>query len=124
MIDRSPPMSTTLASADCIGPAGPSDAVASVLAGEVAPDAIRQRIVVIGATVTGAGGTRPVRSRDAGVEVISTAIAHLMTRGRHTAGSVGTLRRRDHCRGAAVMLVGLLAWGRSAVGLVATCLSL
>ena len=94
---------------------------ASVLAGETAPDAIRNRIVVVGATVTGGGDFFPTPFEPVmpGVEVISTAIAHLM------AGD-GVLRDRS-VRIAdgivavvlPVVLVGLLAWGRSAVGLVA-----
>ena len=53
---------------------------ASMLAGEVAPDAIRQRIVVIGATVTGGGDFFPTPFDPVlpGVEVISTAITHLL----------------------------------------------
>jgi adenylate cyclase len=95
---------------------------ASMLAGEVAPDAIRQRIVVIGATVTGGGDFFPTPFDPVmpGVEVISTAITHLV------AGD-GILRN-PHVRLAEgiiavvlpMILVGLLAWRRSAVGLVAT----
>ena len=94
---------------------------ASVLAGETAPDAIRNRIVVVGATVTGGGDFFPTPFEPVmpGVEVISTAIAHLM------AGD-GVLRDRsvriaDGITAVVLpgVLVGLLAWGRSAVGLVA-----
>lgn len=94
---------------------------ASVLAGETAPDAIRNRIVVIGATVTGGGDFFPTPFEPVmpGVEVISTAIAHLMT-------GDGVLRDRSvriaDGMVAVVLpgvLVGLLAWGRSAAGLVA-----
>jgi adenylate cyclase len=95
---------------------------ASVLAGEVAPDAVRQRIVVIGATVTGGGDFFPTPFDPVmpGVEVISTAITHLV------AGD-GILRNppvrlADGVIAVALpmILVGLLAWRRSAVGLVAT----
>ena len=95
---------------------------ASVLAGEVAPDAIRQRIVVIGATVTGGGDFFPTPFDPVmpGVEVISTAIAHLMT-------GDGILRNPSVRLADGIIavvlpmiLVGLLAWGRSAFGLVAT----
>jgi adenylate cyclase len=95
---------------------------ASVLAGEVALDAIRQRIVVIGATVTGGGDFFPTPFDPVmpGVEVISTAIAHLMT-------GDGILRNPSVRLADGIIavvlpmiLVGLLAWGRSAVGLVAT----
>jgi adenylate cyclase len=95
---------------------------ASVLAGEVAPDAIRQQIVVIGATVTGAGDFFPTPFDPVmpGVEVISTAITHLVT-------GDGILRNPSVRLADGIIavmlpmiLVGLLAWGRSAVGLVAT----
>jgi adenylate cyclase len=95
---------------------------ASMLAGEVAPDAIRQRIVVIGATVTGGGDFFPTPFDPVlpGVEVISTAITHLV------AGD-GILRNPPVRLADGVIavvlpmiLVGLLAWRRSAVGLVAT----
>jgi adenylate cyclase len=95
---------------------------ASVLAGEVAAQAIRHRIVVVGATVTGAGDFFPTPFDPAmpGVEVISTAIAHLM------AGD-GMLRDKSVRLADGIVsamlpmtLVGLLAWRRSAVGLVAT----
>jgi adenylate cyclase len=95
---------------------------ASVLAGEIAPDAIRQRIVVIGATVTGAGDFFPTPFDPVmpGVEVISTAITHLMT-------GDGILRNPSVRFADGIIavvlpmiLVGLLAWGRSSVGLAAT----
>jgi adenylate cyclase len=94
---------------------------ASVLAGDIAPDAIRNRIVVLGATVTGGGDffSTPFEPLLPGVEVISTAITHLM------AGD-GLLRNRS-VRIAdgivavllPVVLIGLLAWRRNAVGLIA-----
>jgi adenylate cyclase len=95
---------------------------ASMLAGEVAPDAIRQRIVVIGATVTGGGDFFPTPFDPVmpGVEIISTAVTHLV------AGD-GILRNplirfADGVLAVVLpmILVGLLAWRRSAVGLVAT----
>jgi adenylate cyclase len=94
---------------------------ASVLSGEIAPHSVQNRIVVIGATVTGGGDFFPTPFDPVmpGVEVISTAITHLM------AGD-GILRDRS-VRLAdgviavvlSVILVGLLAWRRSAVGLIA-----
>jgi adenylate cyclase len=94
---------------------------ASVLAGDIAPDDVRDRIVVLGATVSGGGDffSSPFDRLLPGVEVISTAINHLM------AGD-GPLRDQS-VRVAdgfvAVLLpatlVGLLAWRRSAMGLVA-----
>jgi adenylate cyclase len=94
---------------------------ASVLAGETAPDAVQNRIVVIGATVTGGGDFFPTPFEPVmpGVEVIATAIVHLM------AGD-GVLRDRSVriadgmiAVGLPIVLVGLLGWGRVAAGLVA-----
>ena len=94
---------------------------ASVLSGEIASDSIQNRIVVVGATVTGGGDFFPTPFDPVmpGVEVISTAITHLM------AGD-GLLRDRSVRLADGVIavvfpmiLVGLLAWRRSAVGLIA-----
>jgi adenylate cyclase len=92
---------------------------ASVLDGEIARETVRDRIVVIGASVTGGGDVFPTPF-DAvmpGVEIIATAITHLMT-------GDGILRDRSTRAADAILaialtmlLVGLLAWGRSAVGL-------
>jgi adenylate cyclase len=93
----------------------------SLLSGEIAPGAIQDRIVVVGSTVT--GGTdffpTPFDSLMPGVEVIATAITHLV------AGD-GMLRDpavrfADGIIAVALpmILVGLLAWRRSAVGLIA-----
>jgi adenylate cyclase len=92
----------------------------SLLNGEVPPASIRDRIVVIGATVTGGGDTfsTPFDRVTPGVEVIATAIGHLMT---------GDGLRRDRSTRAidaalavvlTLALVILLAWQRSAVGLL------
>ncbi|MGO8908621.1 MAG: CHASE2 domain-containing protein [Bradyrhizobium sp.] len=94
---------------------------ASVLAGDIAPDAVRNRIVVIGATVTGGGDffSTAFEPLLPGVEVISTAITQLIA---------GDGLLRDHSVRLAdgmvavllpVVLVGLLAWRQSAVGLIA-----
>jgi adenylate cyclase len=94
---------------------------ASVLSGEIALDSIKNRIVVIGATVTGGGDFFPTPFDPVmpGVEVISTAITHFM------AGD-GILRDRSVRLADGMiavllpmLLVGLLAWRRSAVGLIA-----
>jgi adenylate cyclase len=93
---------------------------ASVLDGELTRDAIQGRIVVIGATVTGGGDFFPTPFDPVmpGVEIISTAITHLMT-------GDGMLRDRSvrlidvaFAVALALALVGLLAWRRSAVGLI------
>jgi len=94
---------------------------ASLLSGEIAREIIRNRIVVIGATVTGGGDFFPTPFDPVmpGVEVISTAITHLM------AGD-GIVRDRSVRIADGVIavvlpmiFVGLLAWRRSAAGLVA-----
>ena len=93
---------------------------AAVLNGELPRDAVQGRIVVIGATVTGGGDFLPTPFDPVlpGVEVISTAIAHLMT-------GDGILRDRSVriadtvvAVALALTLVGLLAWRRSAAGLI------
>lgn len=94
---------------------------ASVLAGDIAPEAIRDRIVVLGVTVTGGGDffSTPFEPRLPGVEVISTAITHLIAGD----GAVRDQSVRIADVVVAVLLpavlVGLLAWRRSAMGLVA-----
>ena len=94
---------------------------ASVLAGDIDPDAVRNRIVVIGATVTGGGDffSTPFEPLMPGVEIMSTAITHLL------AGD-GVLRDQSVRIADGVVavllpavLVGLLVWRRSAVGLIA-----
>jgi adenylate cyclase len=94
---------------------------ASLLAGEVGSDAIQNRIVVVGAAVTGGGDFFPTPFDPVmpGVEVIATAITHLL------AGD-GLLRDRsvrfaDGITAIALpmILIGLLAWRRSAIGLIA-----
>jgi adenylate cyclase len=94
---------------------------ASLLAGEAAPDAIQNRIVVVGTTVTGGGDVFPTPFEPLmpGVEVLSTAITHLM------AGD-GPLRDQSVRIADGVVavvlpmvLVSLLSWRRSAIGLVA-----
>jgi adenylate cyclase len=92
---------------------------AALLNGAVPPEALRDKIVVIGATVTGGGDTfsTPFDPVMPGVEIVATAIGHLMT---------GDGIRRDRLtRGIdavlavvlTLLLVILLAWQRSAVGL-------
>jgi adenylate cyclase len=105
------------------GPRGtiPTISAAALLAGQPDGERIRNRIVVIGATVTGGGDVFPTPFDPVlpGVEVISTAIAHL------TAGD-GIMRdRRTRLADAGfavalpIVLVGLLAWRRSAIGMAA-----
>jgi adenylate cyclase len=94
---------------------------ASVLAGDISADDFRDRIVVVGATVSGGSDffSSPFDRLMPGVEVISTAISHIL------AGD-GPLRDRSVRLADGIVaaflpaiLVGLLAWRRSTVGLVA-----
>ncbi|UCI06482.1 CHASE2 domain-containing protein [Mesorhizobium sp. B1-1-8] len=94
---------------------------ATVLRGQLDPGIIRDRIVVVGATATGTGDVFPTPFDPVlpGVEVMSTAIAHLtagdaIVRDRH-------VRLADACLAVVLpmILVGLLAWRRNAIGLAA-----
>src|SRR3954453_11658468 len=93
----------------------------SALSGAIAPDAIRDRVVVVGSTVTGGGDffPTPFDSLMPGVEVISTAITHLMAGDGILRDS--TVRLADGVIAIVLpmILVGLLAWRRSAIGLIA-----
>lgn len=93
---------------------------ASVLDGKVAAEAVRDRIVVIGATATGGGDVFPTPFDPVmpGVEIIATAVSQLLT-------GDGLLRDRSTRAADAVLavvltllLVSLLAWRRSAIGLL------
>jgi adenylate cyclase len=93
---------------------------ASAIDGGLDRDIIADRIVILGATVSGGSDffPTPFDSRMPGVEVLSTAITHLV------AGD-GILRDRSvrliDAAAAVVLpvvLVGLLGWRRSAIGLV------
>lgn len=93
---------------------------ASVLNGTVAREAVRNRIVVIGSTVTGGGDVYPTPFDPVmpGVEIIATAIGQLMT-------GDGLLRDRSTRAADAILavvltllLVGLLSWRRNAIGLL------
>jgi adenylate cyclase len=94
---------------------------ASLLAGTAAPAAIKDRIVVIGATVTGGGDlfSTPFDTLMPGAEVLATAITHLV------AGD-NILRNRSVLIADGVTsvllpmgLVAFLAWRRNALGLLA-----
>jgi adenylate cyclase len=95
---------------------------ASVLAGEVAADDIRERIVVVGATVTGGGDffPTPFDSVLPGVEVVATAITHLMAGDGMLRDQLVRLVDTTIAIVLPMILVGLLAWRRSAIGLIAT----
>ncbi|MBR0702948.1 adenylate/guanylate cyclase domain-containing protein [Bradyrhizobium diazoefficiens] len=93
----------------------------SIFDGTLDRAAIENRIVVIGASVAGGGDfyPTPFDSLMPGVEVVSTAITHLV------AGDGIVRDRRIRIADALVaillpmLLVGLLAWRRSAPGIVA-----
>lgn len=93
----------------------------SVFDGTLDRTAIENRIVVIGASVAGGGDfyPTPFDSLMPGVEVVSTAITHLV------AGDGIVRDYRVHIADALaaillpMLLVGLLAWRRSAPGIVA-----
>jgi adenylate cyclase len=93
----------------------------ALLAGEVPADVVQDRIVIVGATVHGGGDSysTPFEPVMPGVEVIATAITHLM------AGDVvlrdKSVRIADGiiCVLLPMILVGLLAWRRSVAGLLA-----
>ncbi|MHB0768391.1 CHASE2 domain-containing protein [Bradyrhizobium sp. 5.13L] len=94
----------------------------SIFDGTLSRAAIENRIVVIGASVAGGGDVYPTPfdSLMPGVEVISTAITHLVAGD----GIVRDGRVRIADALAAILLpmllVALLAWRRSALGIVAT----
>ncbi|RXT50652.1 CHASE2 domain-containing protein [Bradyrhizobium betae] len=93
----------------------------SIFDGTLNRAAIENRIVVIGAAVAGGGDfyPTPFDSLMPGVEVVSTAITHLV------AGDNIVRDRKVHIADALtaillpVLLVGLLAWRRSAFGIIA-----
>lgn len=94
---------------------------ARILDGDIARDAVQDRIVVIGTTVTGGGDvfSTPFDPVMPGAEIVATTIAHLVT------GDGIRLDRFTRAVDAIValaltlLLVGLLAWRRSALGLLA-----
>ncbi len=102
------------------GPRGTIETLsaATVLNGRLTRESVHNRVVVIGAAVTGGGDVfhTPFDPVLPGVEVIATAITHLMTGD----GLVRDKWTRLADIGSAVVLpmifVGLLAWRRSAVG--------
>ncbi|MBX4889528.1 CHASE2 domain-containing protein [Rhizobium bangladeshense] len=95
-----------------------TSSAADALDGKLPADAIAGRIVVIGATVTGGGDVFPTPFDPVmpGVEVMSTAITHLVTGD----GMVRDHRIRLIDAGTAValplLLVSLIAWRRSSAG--------
>ena len=93
----------------------------SVLNDQIASDVIRDRIVVIGATVTGGGDVfpTPFDSVLPGVEVVSTAISQIMTGDGIVRDRSVRLIDAGIAVGLPMLIVGLLAWRRGALGLIA-----
>lgn len=92
---------------------------AEVLAGRLDPVLARDRIVVIGATVTGGGDVFPTPFDPVlpGVEVMATAIANLMTGDALVRNETTRLVDAAFAIMLPVAIVGLLAWRRSVFGL-------
>ena len=99
---------------------------ANLLNGRVDKEAIHGRIVVLGATATGAGDffPTPFDSLMPGAEIISTAITHLVAgdgiardRTVRIVEAIATILLP-------IVLVGLLAWRRNAIGLLAVSAAL
>jgi adenylate cyclase len=91
---------------------------AQVLAGRFSDDALRGRVVLVGATVTGGGDVFPTPFDPIlpGVEVLATATAHLilgdgLVRDRRVRASDAAV-----AVGLPVLLVLLLSWHRTAIG--------
>ena len=92
----------------------------SLIGGQVSREAIQGRIVVLGVTATGVGDffPTPFDSRLPGVEIVATAVTHLV------AGDGVVRDRRVRIVEIVIMillpllLVGLLAWRRSTAGLL------
>ncbi|MRG58159.1 CHASE2 domain-containing protein [Phyllobacterium sp. SYP-B3895] len=94
---------------------------ADVLAGKLSRESIENRIVVIGTTVTGGGDVFPTPFDPVlpGVEVVSTAITHLMNGGALIRDRTVRLVDAGFAAALPVILVSLLAWRRNAIGLIA-----
>jgi adenylate cyclase len=94
---------------------------ANLIDGHVDKDAIKDRIVVIGATATGAGDffPTPFDSLMPGVEIIATAITHLLAADGIVRDRLVRIIEAITTILLPMLLIGLLAWRRNAVGLFA-----
>lgn len=99
----------------------PTISASDVLNGSIPDAAIKDHVIVVGATVTGGGDVFPTPFDPVlpGVEVVATAITHLMT-------GDGLVRNRSvrqvdlaFAVVLPLLLIALLAWQRSAIGLAA-----
>jgi adenylate cyclase len=99
---------------------------AAALDGTLTPDAIEGRIVVIGTTVTGGGDVFPTPFDPVmpGVEVVATAISHLMTGDGMLRDEGVRIADATVALALALALVSLLTWRRSAFGLIMTAATL
>lgn len=99
---------------------------ADLINGAVDPAAIENRVVVVGVTVTGGGDVfpTPFDSILPGVEVVSTAISHLLTGDGPVRDRTVRLVDAGIATLLPALLVGLLAWQRNVIGLAAIALVL
>ena len=110
------------------GPRGSIRTVSAVdlLDGKVSTEDIAGRVVVLGATVTGGGDVfaTPFDPVLPGVEVMATAITHLVAGDGMVRDA--TVRQVDLALAVAltVLVIGLLAWRRNLWGLVAIALAM
>ncbi|MDB5634568.1 MAG: adenylate cyclase [Tardiphaga sp.] len=93
----------------------------AVLNGKLARADIEDRVVVIGVTVTGGGDFFPTPFDPVmpGVEVVSTAITHLLAKDALIRNPSVRLADAIVAILLAMISIGLLAWRRSVVGLIA-----
>lgn len=94
---------------------------ANLIDGDVDKDAIQGKIVVIGATATGTGDffPTPFDSLMPGVEIIATAITHLLAGDGIVRDRLVRIIESTTAILLPMLLIGLLAWRRNAVGLFA-----
>ena len=92
---------------------------ANLIDGHVDKEAIQGRIVVLGATATGAGDffPTPFNSLMPGVEIISTAITHLVAGDGVVRNGPVRIVEAITTILLPMLLVGLLVWRRNAIGL-------
>lgn len=99
---------------------------ANLIDGDVDKDAIQGKIVVIGATATGTGDffPTPFDSLMPGVEIIATAITHLLAGDGIVRDRLVRIIEAVTAILLPMLLIGLLAWRRNAVGLFAVSAAL
>jgi adenylate cyclase len=104
------------------GPRGTIHTVSAsrVLANDIKPSDIEGRVVVVGVTVTGGGDTfsTPFDPVMPGVEVVSTAITHLLAQDTLVRNATVRLFDAGFAIALAMLCVALLAWQRNTAGLL------